>query len=115
MGKTVTAPATPKPKVNAPPSGSSSLSSLSDIEDPPSLASPTKSTPEKKISASKDADGHDPEGGDADPEEIATALSRPTPGQQLVSATAMEGQTRVYLSLHISSDLQSSRLFFPHL
>jgi hypothetical protein len=34
-GKTVAAPATPKPKVNAPPSGSSSLSSLSDIEDPP--------------------------------------------------------------------------------
>ena len=88
---------------------------MSDIEDPPSLASSAKSTPEKKISASKDADGHDPEGGDADPEEIATALSRPTPGQQLVSTTAVEGQTWVCLSLHISSDLQSYRLFFPHL
>jgi hypothetical protein len=64
---------------------------LSDIEDPPLLASSTKSTPEKKISASKDAEGHDPEGDDAedaDPEEIATAA---TPSQQLVSTTAMEG------------------------
>jgi hypothetical protein len=32
---------------------------------------------------------------DAGPEEIATALSRPLPRQQLVSTTAMEGQTRV--------------------
>ena len=76
-----------------------------------------KSTPEKGISASKDAEGHDPEDDnteDADPEEIACAFTT-TPGQQLVSTTTVEGQTRVYLSVHISSDLQSSRLFFPHL
>jgi hypothetical protein len=47
MGKTVAAPAIPKPKVNALPSGSSSLSDLPDIQDPTSLASSTKSTREK--------------------------------------------------------------------
>jgi UV DNA damage endonuclease len=74
-------PATPKPKAKAPPS-ESSLSHLSDVQEPPSLAPSTKSTPARKTATSKAAELHDPEtndGEDADPEEISVALSRPPP------------------------------------
>jgi UV DNA damage endonuclease len=79
-GKKAT-PATPKPKAKAPLS-ESSLSDLSDVQEPPSLAPSTGLTPAEKKATSKAADLHDPEaddGEDADPEEISVALSRPPP------------------------------------
>jgi UV DNA damage endonuclease len=80
-GKKQAAPATPKQKEKAPPR-ESSLSDLSDVEEPPSFAPSTRSTPAKKNATSKAAEIHDPEADDedyADPEDISAALSRPRP------------------------------------
>jgi UV DNA damage endonuclease len=81
-GKKAAAPTTPKPSARASPSESPS-SNLTYIEEPPSRAPSTKSTPVKKKVASKPAEIHDPEAEedeeDANPEEISAALSRPPP------------------------------------
>lgn len=76
---------TPKTKVKPEPD-ESSLSELSDIEDPSAAQKgPVKKTPASKKPAAKqngDVDGADPEAEgdeDADPEEIKEALSRPPP------------------------------------
>ncbi len=74
-------PTMPKPKAKAPPSDSS-LSDLSDVEEPNSLAPSTNTTPAAKKTTAKPAEIRDPEADeeeDADPEEISAALSRPPP------------------------------------